>query len=376
MKKLLVLGIGGAQLDLIQVAKEMGIYVYAIAKTSDGIAYQYADEFIEMDIFDIDSINKLIKEKGIDAVYTAALEISLPVITRVSLDNNLRTFVTEKSLEMFKDKSVWRKALGNTVGNLRSRPGFKLEDFKNWDIFPAIIKPADGSGQRGVHKVNSFKEIEEVFDNVISFSKKKKALIEEFAEGEEISINSFMYKGELAFYEISDRISYTEYPGGIIKEHHIPSKHDNPIVREKLEKLVKEVSRIMEYDTGHVYYQLKIKDNEPKIIEFTPRYDACHMWRLVKVTNNINLMKASLEYLLYGKSEEIEGYINNKYEKNEGIFKLKFISDKPGTIVNKKKYKISDDKMFLQWYYEDGEIVKSVTGYIEKVGYYIVEEED
>ena len=354
----------------------MGIYVYAIAKTSDGIAYQYADEFIEMDIFDIDSINKLIKEKGIDAVYTAALEISLPVITRVSLDNNLRTFVTEKSLEMFKDKSVWRKALGNTVGNLRSRPGFKLEDFKNWDIFPAIIKPADGSGQRGVHKVNSFKEIEEVFDNVISFSKKKKALIEEFAEGEEISINSFMYKGELAFYEISDRISYTEYPGGIIKEHHIPSKHDNPIVREKLEKLVKEVSRIMEYDTGHVYYQLKIKDNEPKIIEFTPRYDACHMWRLVKVTNNINLMKASLEYLLYGKSEEIEGYINNKYEKNEGIFKLKFISDKPGTIVNKKKYKISDDKMFLQWYYEDGEIVKSVTGYIEKVGYYIVEEED
>lgn len=372
MKKLLVLGIGGSQLDVVQIAKEMGIYVYAIAQNSDGIAYSYVDEFFEMDIFDIEGINKLIRDNKIDAVFSAGLEPAVPIITRVSLDNNLRTFVTEKSIEMFEDKSVWREALGDTVGNLKHKVGYKLEDFKDWNIYPAVIKPADGSGQRGVHKVNSFEEIEEVFDNVINFSKKEKAIIEEFAEGEEISINSFMYNGELAFYEISDRISYSEYPGGIIKEHHISSKYDNPIVREKLENLVKEVSRIMEYNTGHVYYQLKIKDNEPKIIEFTPRYDACHMWRLVKTTNNINLMKATLEYLMYGKSEEIENY---KYNINEANYKLKFISDKPGTIVKRDNYSVPEDRLYLQWYYEDDEKVKTVTGHIEKVGFYIVKEE-
>ena len=372
MKKLLVLGIGGSQVDVMQVAKEMGVYVYAIAKSSDGIAFPYADEFIEMDIFDTESVSKLIKEKEIDAVYTAALEATIPVITKVSLENNLRTFVTSNSIEMFKDKSAWREAIGDTVGNLKYKAGTKLEDFKDWDIYPAIIKPVDGSGQRGVHKVNSFKEIEEVFENAVSHSKKKKAIVEEFAGGEEISINSFMYNGELAFYEISDRISYSEYPGGIIKEHHIPSKYDNKELREKLEKLVKTVSEKMEYENGHVYYQLKIENNEPKIIEFTPRYDACHMWRLVRTTNNINLMKASLEYLLYGKSEEIENYKPNK---NEGQYKLKFISDKPGTIVKKENYEIPDDKIFIFWYYEDGEAVKTVTGYMEKVGYYIVKEE-
>lgn len=372
MKKLLVLGVGGAQVDIIQTAKEMGAYVYAIARDDSGVAFQYVDEFIEMDVFDIESINRLIKEKKIDAVYTAALERAIPVLTKVSKDNGLRYFVTQRSIEMFDDKSVWREALGNTVGNLKYKAGHKLEDFKDWTIFPAIIKPADGSGQRGVHKVNSFEEIEEVFDKVLEHSKKGKAIIEEFARGEEISINSFMYNGELAFYEISDRISYNEYPGGIIKEHHIPSKYDNKELREKLENLVKSVSKIMGYENGHVYYQLKIDNNEPKIIEFTPRYDACHMWRLVKTTNNINLMKASLEYLLYGRSNEIENYIPKK---NKGQYKLKFISDKPGTIVKKENYKIPNDKIFVFWYYQDGDIVKNVTGYIEKVGYYIIKED-
>ena len=372
MKKLLVLGIGGSQVDIIQVAKEMDVYVYAIANNRDGIAFQYVDEFIEMDIFDIESISTLIKEKEIDAVYTAALEATIPIITRVSLENNLRTFVTSNSIEMFQDKSTWREVLGDTVGNLKYKAGTKLEDFKDWNVFPSIIKPVDGSGQRGVHKVNSFKEIEEVFKNVVSYSRKKKVIVEEFATGEEISINSFMYNGELTFYEISDRISYSEYPGGIIKEHHIPSKFDNKELRKKLEALVKSVSEKMEYKNGHVYYQLKIENNEPKIIEFTPRYDACHMWRLIKTTNNINLMKASLEYLLYGKSEEIENY---KANKNEGLYKLKFISDKPGTIVKRENYEVPDNKIFIFWYYEDGDTVKTVTGYMEKVGYYIIKEE-
>lgn len=371
MKKVLVLGAGGAQEDVMRVAKSMGTYVLAIAKDKPE-GEPIADKYIGMDILDIEAINYLIKEEKIDAVFTAGIEMAIPVMTKVSLKNDLRFFVTEKSIEMFKDKSVWREALGNTVGNLKYKAGSQLEDFKEWNIYPAILKPVDGTGQRGVHKVNSFEEIKEVFDNALSYSKRKKAIIEEFAGGEEISINTFMYNGDLAFYEISDRISYSEYPGGIIKEHHIPSKYDNKELRKKLEDLVKSVSEKMGYKNGHVYYQLKIENNEPKIIEFTPRYDACHMWRLVNTTNNINLMKASLEYLLYGKSEEIENYKPNR---NEGQYKLKFISDKPGTIVIKENYEIPEDKIFLFWYYEDGETVKTVTGHIEKVGYYIIKED-
>ena len=373
MKKILVLGIGGSQVDLIETAKEMGYYVYAIANDDKGPGFSMVDEFVLLDIFDIEGINKLIKEKEIDAVYTMALEAAIPIITEVANENSLRTFVNSKSNEMFKDKSIWREALGNIDGNLKYISGSNIDELKEWDIFPAIIKPADSSGQRGVIKVHSFAEIEQVFDDVISFSRKGKVILEEFAGGEEISINAFMYKGKLAFYEMSDRISYDEYPGGIIKEHHIPSKYDNEELRAKLENLVEEVSKIMEYEYGHVYFQLKIENNEPKIIEFTPRFDGCHMWRLVRFTNGIDLPKASLEYLLYGKSEEIENY---EYKRNEGKYKLVFISDKPGTIVNKANYKIPEDRLFLRWYYENGDKVKTVTGYIEKLGYYIIREDN
>ncbi len=372
MKKLLVLGIGGAQADVIEVGKEMGLYVYAIARDTNGPGYELADEFIEMDVFDVESINALVREKEIDAVFTAALEPAISVLTEVSKANGLRYFVTENSIEMFKDKGVWREAIGDVEGNLKHQTGLKVEEFEDWTIYPAIVKPADGSGQRGVHRIESYEEMKEVFDDALKQSRKGSVIVEEFAEGEEISINSFMYNGELAFYEISDRISYDEYPGGIIKKHFIPSKHDNPELRVKLENLVKAVSKAMEYENGHVYYQLKIANNDAKIVEFTPRYDACHMWRLVKATNNINLIRASLEYLVYGKSEEIENY---KLNKNEGRYKLRFISDKPGTIVDRAKYTVPENIDYLFWYYKDGDTVKKITGYIEKVGYYIIKED-
>ena len=68
------------------------------------------------------------------------------------------------------------------------------------------------------------------------------AILEKFAKGEEISVNSFMENGQLKFFAISDRISYQDLPGGIIKEHHIPSKFDNEPLHSKIRNLVEAVN--------------------------------------------------------------------------------------------------------------------------------------
>lgn len=372
MKKLLVLGISHSQLDLINVAHDMGYYVIGVAGNDKGVAKDVVDKFIEADITDVEVIDKIVKDEEVDAIYTMALEMTIPVISEVSLKNGLRTFVPDKkSLEMFEDKYAWRQALGDIPGNVKSIKAEKLEELEDWNIYPAVIKPVDGSGQRGVHKVESFEEIEEVFERAKSFSKSGNVILEEFIGGEEISVNSFMYNGKLAFYIMSDRISYTEYPGGIIKEHHIPSKYDNEEINPKVKALVESVNKTMKYDNGHVYFQLKVQNNEPKMVEFTPRYDACHMWKLVSYACDINLAKASLEYLMEGKSEEIENY---EFHLNDGIYKTYFISDKPGTIVNKDNYEVPENPLYLYWYYDNGDKVKTVTGYMEKVGFYIVKE--
>ena len=368
-KKLLVLGIGPAQVDLIKIAKEMGLTVYACAHSSAGPGRELVDDFRQIDIKNQEAVKDYAKEMDVDFIYTMALEFAVPTISKVSEELGLPTFCSTESLSKFTSKARWREILGDLEGNVRHQSGHSLEAFQSWDIYPAIIKPVDSSGQRGVHKVDNYDQVKDIFDESIKHSSIKELIMEDYIDGPEVSVNSFMYKGELAFAIVSDRISYSEYPGGIIKEHHIPSKITSDEMEEKIKFLVGEVNKKMGFENGHVYFQLKIQDNEPYVIEFTPRFDACHMWRLIQVSTGLDLRRVSLEVLATGRSSSLENY-----EYSLKAHTTRFISDKPATIVDKSNYDIPENTLYLEWYYNDGDKVNTITGYMEKVGYMIIAE--
>ncbi|MBM4761463.1 ATP-grasp domain-containing protein [Bacillus sp. B15-48] len=370
-RKILILGIGHSQVDLINIAKEMHMKVYACARDNKGPGFKLVDDFRRIDIQDVEAVKKYALEKEVDFIYSMALESAIPTITKVSESLNLPNFCSVSSLMKLENKGRWRQTLGEMEGNVKFAIGRNINDFENWDKYPSALKPVDGSGQRGVYKVNSYQDIINVFNESIKHSKVKELIIEEYINGPEISVNSFMYNGELKFSIVSDRISYSEYPGGIIKEHIIPSRIINKKIENRINSLVEKVNGKMGFENGHIYFQIKLEDNEPKLIEFTPRFDGCHMWRLIYKSTELDLRKVSLEILAYGKSDTIEDYDTNKDIIN---VKTKFISEKPGVLIDKDKYNIPENTLYLEWYYNNTEVVKTVTSYLEKVGYFIVKE--
>src|SRR5699024_7841846 len=307
-------------------------------------------------------------EQEVDFIYSMALELSVPTMAAVSEELDLPTFVKPASLERIENKAVWRAELGDVEGNIKHLSGKKVEDFESWDIYPAILKPVDGSGQRGVIRVDNFEEVKSAFADSISHSFSEELMLEEYINGPEISVNSFVENGKLKFAIVSDRISYDEYPGGIIKAHYIPSRLVDKHSEEVIFNLIDKVNKTIGFENGHIYFQLKIQEKKPYLIEFTPRFDACHMWNLIYYATGLDLRKVALETLAFGKSETLANFKLDEVKEVE----THFISDKPGTIVDKKNYDIPENPLYLKWYYDEGEKVKSVTGYMEKVGYYII----
>lgn len=367
-KRLLILGMGHSQLDLAKKAKELNLEVYAIADKIAGPVVPFADKVAAVNILDPDAVEAYCVEQKIDFIFTMGLEIALPVIEEVSERLSLHHFFSTDIMQLLKDKNTWREVLGDINGNLKHMMGEQVEDFKNWATYPAVLKPVDGSGQRGVYRVESYEDVRHHFAKSIAPSKKGQLILEEFADGEEISVNSFVYHGELAFYMVSDRISYDEYPGGIIKKHVIPSEIVTEKIEDDIKELVTNVHEKMGIKNGHVYYQLKIDHGEVKLIEFTPRYDGCHMWRLIKEATDLDLLKCSLEWLIDQTSKTLENY---HFHVNDGQFITQFISNEPGTEVQRENYELPEDARIVNWYYDNGDKVKKVTGYIEKVGYTI-----
>lgn len=366
MKKLLVLGGGISQLDLIERAKKLGLSVYVCGGSILENIKDIADGYRILDIREVVEVENYAQEINANFLFTVGLEMALPIIETVSTNLSLPQFFYNECLTKFSDKGTWRKVLGDIEGNVKYKEGTSLEDFSDWKKFPAIIKPVDGSGQRGVYKVNSFSDIAQVIKDSLKFSKKNKLIIEEFIGGSEISVNTFVEDGSVKFIIPSDRISYSNYPGGIIKEHHIPTKVE--VDYKKLEKLITDVITKMSINNGHIYFQIKVENKIPKLIEFTPRFDGCHMWRLITIATGVNLLDWAIEWLMGKRHMKVEK------SKIESIYKTKFISDKPGTLVKQEKYSVERNPLYKQWYYNNGDMVKTVTGYLEKVGYVIVEE--
>lgn len=371
-KKILVLGIGNAQLDLIKECKKLGIEVYSCARDNNGPGKDYADHFSLIDIKEVDKIEKLVKENNIDYVFTVGSEVGVYSSAVVSERLQLPHFTSPETAKILRKKNEWRKRLeNNSSAHIEFKTIREKSDIKSWSIYPSIMKPVDSSGQRGVYLLQNEEMFYEFYDKSVAYSQSKEVIIEEYADGPEISVNVYMVDGEIVFAQTSDRISFDEYPGGIIKKHIIPSSIGNEQTNNDIINMIKEISVRFNIKNGPMYFQLKIVNNKPKLIEFTPRFDGCHMWRLIEQYTKINLLDIVLKHLTEGK---VDLGVFSNLSTDERSYNLDFLTEKPHEKVIRSNYKVKENMIYREWYYEEGEEVRPVNGYMEKVGYEIIVE--
>ena len=77
-KKLLILGAGNAQIDLIEYAKSIGLEVYACSYTNTDKGIPLADAFAQINIVDTEKIESYVKENEKDYIYSSAVILQFP----------------------------------------------------------------------------------------------------------------------------------------------------------------------------------------------------------------------------------------------------------------------------------------------------------
>ena len=365
MKKILILGAGNAQIDAIRYCKENNYEVYGCSYTNNDRGIPLLDHFKQIDIKDVEAVSKYAKEIKADVVYSVGSDIAMPTVCKVNEILGLPNFISSKTADICQNKNLLREYLGKDfVGNIEYISASTLKEAMMFDVYPCIMKPVDSQGQRGVYKINSKDEMEEFFNKSIEFSNSKKLIIEKYIDGPEISVNAYVEDSILKLCLVSDRIVFDELPGGIIKEHIIPTSFANEKTVEKVRDLVERTIKKLNINNGPVYFQIKLDGENPILIEVTPRLDGCHMWNLINNYCGVDILKASFEKLLFNKNAEF------KEVYKEGIYRLRFMCEKPHELFDRSKYNI-DNNIYCEWYYENNDIVKPMNRYMEKCGYVI-----
>lgn len=365
-KRVLILGIGAAQRDLFEACRRRGYETCACSNSEAGPARSLADRFALIDIADVAAVESWARQLGVEWVYSTGSDLAMPTACAVSEQLGLPTLVSSRTAAQCNAKDQLRAHLGPSFeGNLEYRVASSVADLE-FSHYPAMVKPSDSQGQRGVRKVGTREELVAHFETARSFSRAGSVIVEQFVEGPEISVNTYSVDGQLVFCLISDRVSWPHYPGGIIHEHLLPSRYEGQPALARIESLVRRTLDALAIRNGPAYFQLKLQRDIPFLIEVTPRLDGCHLWRLIQQYCGVNLLEAVLD--------QLDGVSPPAWPSTAGApgprLKLEFLCEAPGRPFDRTRYAVGQP-LFLQWYYEQGETVRRLNGFYEKGGYHI-----
>ena len=362
--KVLILGVASVQLDAVLELKKMGCETFTVAMAKDGPAADAADHFDQINILDEEAVVQHILDNHIDVVYSTGSDLAMPVACRISERLGLPHFVSSGAAYICNHKNAMRAALtAECEGNIPFQVMSEPETVKVG--FPAILKPSDAQGQRGIFKLSSQTELEEHFEEAKRFSREGKVIVEKYVDGPEVSVNGYMVNGVLRFLVASDRDTWPEYTG-LIHRHVVPGKAFSREAEERMKRVLQDACNRVGILNGPVYFQMKVSDDRPYIIEMTPRLDGCHMWNVLARATGVNLMQLTFRHLLCNDVSELE--------KGDGTVRpmeLVFWCQEPRTVMDREKLELPEDAVDHFYYYETGDMIRPVNGRYDKIGYYI-----
>lgn len=198
-KKLLILGANAIICEIVNAAKNLGVYTIATDYNdiSKAPAKLIADEYWNDSIMDYDVLLPKIKDHKVDGILTGFIDIVLLPYQHLCELSGLPCYATKEVFELTMDKAKFKQLCREN--DVPVIPEYDLATFDPaviTDNNKVIIKPVDNSGSRGVILCETPEDFQKCLDYALSFSQKKQVVIEKYMEMDSIS----------AFYTIQDGV--------------------------------------------------------------------------------------------------------------------------------------------------------------------------
>lgn len=370
MKKLAIIGASYLQEPLVKKAKDMGLYTICFAWADGATCADICDKFYDISIVEKERILEICKDEKIDGIATIASDVAAPTVAYIANRMGLVGNDYEAALRA-NNKYLMRNAfmeagvpcpLYKMVTSIQELEGI------NWN-YPLIVKPSDRSGSLGVTKVHSESELEQAVDKALSVSFKKQAMVEEFIEGREISVEFISYNGTHYPLQITDKVT-TEAPHFVELEHHQPSSL-SPEMFDRIYSITKNALNALGITNGASHSEYKItKDGRIAVMEIGGRMGGDFIGSdLVRLSTGYDFVKGVIEvalgtfikpiktqnmcsgvFFLCKETEKLKAIIDNYYNYPE-IVKAKITdtalkhvecsADRSGYIIYKDHHKIN-----------------------------------
>ena len=221
---LAIIGASYLQRPLVEKAKEMGLRTICFAWAEGAVCRDLVDVFYPISIVEKEQILTICQQEHIDGICTIASDVAAPTVAYVAEQMGLVDNTYEASLRA-NNKWLMRQAFTSADVPCPQHMCVKSIDVDTIQTqmnLPLIVKPSDRSGSLAVNKITDWAQLSSAIQEAQTASFRGEAMVEEYIEGREISVEFISYQGEHYPLQITDKVT-TGAPHFVELEHHQPS---------------------------------------------------------------------------------------------------------------------------------------------------------
>lgn len=332
-KKIAIIGASYLQLPLYKKAIEMGISTIGFSWPEGAVAKDYCDQFYPISILEKELILEICQKEQINGILTIASDVAVTTVNYIATKLGL-TGNSIESAQYSTNKYLMRERL--SVGGLKCpqymliKPETDVEAIAGSMKYPIIIKPVDRSGSKGVTKVLNSADLKKAAMEALNASLCQQAILEEFIEGVEVSVEMISYKGNHFRLTITDKET-TGAPHFVELAHHQPSLLPPNIQNEIYESVHKGLDAL-EIKNGASHPEFIISPQGIFVTEIGARMGGDFIGSdLVYLSTGYDFLKGVI-LVAIGEFEIPQ----KKYQKYSGVYFYSLSTPKVGELIHQK----------------------------------------
>lgn len=303
MKKILLLGGSAQQVIAIEKSKELGYFTVLCDFLTDNPGQYVADKFYLESTTNKEKILEIAKKEKIDGILAYASDPAAPTAAYVAEKLGLSGSPYE-SVEILCNKDKFRKFLADNNFCTPKANGYDdiylaKKDLKNgYFKFPVMSKPIDSSGSKGVVKIESLENVDELLKYSMSFSRAKRIVVEEYVEkyGYQIAGDGFSVNGKLVFRcfandHFNPQCINPFVPVSASFPYNMPEE-----IQEKIHNEIQRLLTLLHMGTTAYNFDMRIdKDYNVYLMEVAPRDGGNYIPQIIKYATGVDLVELSVK---------------------------------------------------------------------------------
>ena len=292
----MILGAGPLQAPAIYEARNLGIKTVVLDENPKAAGLHIADSHHVVDILDVKGVLAIARSERIDGIMTLCTDAPVRTVASVGQSLTLPT-LSNTAAAQATDKREMRIAFAERGAPSPASRSVGTQEqalsFAHDSGYPLALKITRGSGSRGVYRVDSDAEMRERFINCRSFQPAGPLLLEEWVDGEEVSVEGYCADGEAHIVAITDK---SVFPGQYPVElgHSQPTHHPGPTQARIHHAVLRGVESLgLSWCMFHA--ELKLSSDGPKLIEIGARLGGDRIaTHLTPLSTGVNMVRAAI----------------------------------------------------------------------------------